>query len=93
MANLGTRKNPAIVRVQTLQRAEEIAEFCDDHGIIFILGLEPDEPEDISHILRALEPPEPVLASPKVGRNEPCPCGSGKKFKKCCDAPLTSTTP
>ena len=21
---------------------------------------------------------------PKVGRNEPCPCGSGKKFKKCC---------
>jgi uncharacterized protein len=23
---------------------------------------------------------------PKVGRNDPCPCGSGKKFKKCCDA-------
>jgi hypothetical protein len=22
----------------------------------------------------------------KVGRNEPCPCGSGRKFKKCCDA-------
>jgi len=24
------------------------------------------------------------LASPKVGRNQPCPCGSGKKYKKCC---------
>lgn len=24
----------------------------------------------------------------KVGRNEPCPCGSGKKFKKCCGAPV-----
>ena len=24
--------------------------------------------------------------SPKVGRNDPCPCGSGKKFKKCCSA-------
>ena len=23
-------------------------------------------------------------AAPKVGRNEPCPCGSGKKFKHCC---------
>jgi uncharacterized protein YchJ len=23
---------------------------------------------------------------PKVRRNEPCPCGSGKKFKKCCEA-------
>ena len=24
------------------------------------------------------------LAAPKVGRNDPCPCGSGKKYKKCC---------
>lgn len=23
---------------------------------------------------------------PKVGRNDPCPCGSGKKYKKCCEA-------
>jgi Protein of unknown function (DUF1186)/SEC-C motif len=29
---------------------------------------------------------EPYRAPPKVGRNEPCPCGSGKKFKKCCGA-------
>ena len=27
---------------------------------------------------------QPVRAQPKVGRNAPCPCGSGKKFKKCC---------
>lgn len=27
-----------------------------------------------------------VREQPKVGRNEPCPCGSGKKFKKCCAA-------
>ena len=25
-----------------------------------------------------------VRATPKVGRNEPCPCGSGKKYKQCC---------
>lgn len=25
-----------------------------------------------------------VRAQPKVGRNDPCPCGSGKKYKKCC---------
>jgi len=25
-----------------------------------------------------------VREGPKVGRNDPCPCGSGKKFKKCC---------
>jgi SEC-C motif-containing protein len=25
-----------------------------------------------------------VNAAPKVGRNDPCPCGSGRKYKKCC---------
>jgi len=28
--------------------------------------------------------PAPAKLSQKIGRNEPCPCGSGKKFKKCC---------
>ena len=27
---------------------------------------------------------EPRRSVPKVGRNDPCPCGSGKKYKKCC---------
>lgn len=27
---------------------------------------------------------EPIRKTPKAGRNDPCPCGSGKKFKKCC---------
>ena len=31
------------------------------------------------------EPQKPVVRdTPKVGRNDPCPCGSGKKYKKCC---------
>lgn len=36
---------------------------------------------------RAEQAPDPALATaamPKVGRNDPCPCGSGKKYKKCC---------
>ena len=29
--------------------------------------------------------PQPIRRTePKVGRNEPCPCGSGKKYKRCC---------
>ena len=32
-----------------------------------------------------LPPPvEPIHADKNVGRNDPCPCGSGKKYKKCC---------
>ena len=25
-----------------------------------------------------------IIKAPKVGRNDPCPCGSGLKYKKCC---------
>jgi hypothetical protein len=30
------------------------------------------------------EPIEPRTVAPKIGRNEACPCGSGKKYKRCC---------
>ena len=36
-----------------------------------------------SNIKLPMPKPTPVKAMPKVGRNEPCPCGSGKKFKQC----------
>ena len=26
---------------------------------------------------------QPMQAQPKIGRNDPCPCGSGKKYKQC----------
>jgi preprotein translocase subunit SecA len=32
-------------------------------------------------------PQTPVRAEPKVGRNQPCPCGSGKKYKHCHGTP------
>lgn len=34
------------------------------------------------------EPQKPVVksAEERIGRNDPCPCGSGKKYKKCCGA-------
>jgi preprotein translocase subunit SecA len=32
----------------------------------------------------AQEKATPVRTGPKVGRNDPCPCGSGKKYKQCC---------
>ena len=44
-------------------------------------GIESDEPED--NILEAL-PSTGLRRGPKIGRNDPCPCGSGKKYKKCC---------
>jgi hypothetical protein len=31
----------------------------------------------------ATEKPQQVIRREKIGRNDPCPCGSGKKYKKC----------
>jgi len=33
------------------------------------------------------------MKSQKIGRNEPCPCGSGKKYKKCCLSKVEASTP
>ena len=41
-------------------------------------------PRQVSMPLTAGPPFQSGQASSKVGRNDPCPCGSGKKFKKCC---------
>jgi preprotein translocase subunit SecA len=32
---------------------------------------------------------DPIVGGRLPGRNEPCPCGSGHKFKKCCGKPPT----
>lgn len=37
----------------------------------------------IQNSMPPLEKQQPVVADPKIGRNEPCPCGSGKKYKQC----------
>ncbi len=38
----------------------------------------------VSEAAAAVEKARPVRSGPKVGRNDPCPCGSGKKYKQCC---------
>jgi len=66
--------------------------LCEKHGWKVVVGIEPDEREDISDVERLLNPqaaitdkPRATLTDkPKVGRNDPCPCGSGLKYKQCC---------
>ncbi len=50
----------------------EVATFTKEDGNWFFVSGEPPKPKTV------------VREAPKVGRNDPCPCGSGKKFKKCC---------
>jgi SWIM/SEC-C metal-binding protein len=88
VAKIGTKKRPAVVRVQTEERAYEVLDYCTERGIQVLVGLESDEDEDLTDIARALGAPLPTPAQrrapEKVSRNDPCPCGSGRKYKKCC---------
>ena len=86
MGKLRSEKQPAMARVKSQKRAEEILSICNRRGWKVIVGIEPDKAEDISDVERLLNPPEAAKAQVKTGRNEPCPCGSGKKYKRCCGA-------
>lgn len=81
---LGTEKKPAVVHVQTEDRMNEVASIFKQKGWIFKISLESDKPEDITDLETLLNTPKTKVAEKKVGRNEPCSCGSGKKYKKCC---------
>jgi SWIM/SEC-C metal-binding protein len=83
-AKLGTEKNPAIVSVQSADRLKEITAIFEKKGWQCSIGLAPDKPEDISDLERLLNSPKPTIAEKKVGRNQPCLCGSEKKYKHCC---------
>ena len=83
-AKLGTAKHPAIVNVQKKERVKELESVFEKNDWEYKIELEPDKPEDITDLEILLNPLKTKIAEKKVGRNEPCPCGSGKKYKKCC---------
>ena len=83
-AKLGTEKNPAVVKVQTKKRMKEVTAIFEKKGWKYKIELEPEKPEDVTDLDILLNWPKPQTTEKKVGRNDPCPCGSGKKFKKCC---------
>ena len=68
-------------------------EMMDGSKFLQIFGQKQDEGETLEQFAeRKIEHAKKKLRNPevnkyyqvKVGRNEPCPCGSGDKFKKCC---------
>ncbi len=98
MGKLGTSGNPIRFRVNNEQQMEEVVLICEKNNWKFICGLESDKDEDISELEYMLNPKafnkRPKMkrtntdtiknTEPIIGRNEPCPCGSGLKYKKCC---------
>ena len=77
------------VRVQLVSPEEEEARAQAEREAMAREFRHREEPAELSYSGgggASAEAParKPVRAAPRVGRNDPCPCGSGKKYKKCC---------
>lgn len=71
------------VQIRSAEEVEEVAPPVSEvHNVQYqhasydeALGEAAEEEESLAH--------QPFVAGPKIGRNDPCPCGSGKKYKHC----------
>lgn len=93
MAALGSKKRPICVRVATEAQLNVVVEHCKEFGFQFIAELAPDAPPDLKDLELALQALQQRNAPPaiRVGRNDPCPCASGRKYKKCCASPVATS--
>ena len=74
------REDPAEEEARLRREAEALAERMQfQHAAASALA----QPEAVAEDGDVAVAAVPVRAEPKVGRNEPCPCGSGKKYKQC----------
>lgn len=83
---LGTKQTPLMLTVQSEARRVEVAEICAERKWFCEIDLLADEDEDISALTLLIEKQVVATTTRLAGRNEPCPCGSGKKYKQCCAA-------
>ncbi len=73
-----------LFRIELREEAEKVQEMLLEEGEIDENKLEFQRKDLFVEEEKKAEP----VRSQKIGRNDPCPCGSGKKYKKCCGRDL-----
>lgn len=84
VAKPGTQENPLRLTVESEQRFDEIQSLLDEHQLIGEVTIDAEAKEDILELEGILNKPKPTTFDKTPNRNDPCVCGSGKKYKKCC---------
>lgn len=88
------QKDPVVeYQVEGYNMFEEMIHNIGDETVRHIMNVVPKEKMERKQVAKPLAAShgsdgtvakQPVRVGKKVGRNDPCPCGSGKKYKKCC---------
>ena len=96
-------KTPATVRLRAAQSIldkamtppppmpETMHKNAQKPDLTPVESIEPKSTTEPQHSSAPSVSSAPSASSPKIGRNAQCPCGSGKKFKRCCGAPTEPT--
>lgn len=92
---LGNEDPVRAYQVEGYDMFEEMTESIQEDTVKMLMRVKPQEKMQRKEVARITgmsggdlgAKPQPIVKKEKkVGRNDPCPCGSGKKYKKCCGA-------
>ncbi len=80
----GTAEHPLALTVATQERKIEIEDLVEKHALFANITINEETAENLAELDCILNKPETVAIKKTPNRNDPCSCGSGKKYKKCC---------
>ncbi|MEW6997408.1 PBPRA1643 family SWIM/SEC-C metal-binding motif protein [Colwelliaceae bacterium BS250] len=81
---LGSEKNPLTLVVSSDERKLEVQTLVADNDLFADITVNSDSDENINELNAILNKPTTTTFEKMPNRNDPCSCGSGKKYKKCC---------
>ncbi|MBV1910563.1 MAG: SEC-C domain-containing protein [Kangiellaceae bacterium] len=86
VVRLGTKKAPAKMIVASEDRKQELDKILLENKWIGEVTVDDSVEEDVRDLDILQHKTQQAVSTKKASRNDPCPCDSGKKYKKCCGA-------
>jgi SWIM/SEC-C metal-binding protein len=81
---LGTEKNPLTLVVCSEEKKAQVAALVADNNLFANISVDSAVDEDLNELDAILNKPTTTTFDKTPSRNDPCSCGSGTKYKKCC---------
>ncbi|MCW8934997.1 MAG: SEC-C metal-binding domain-containing protein [Gammaproteobacteria bacterium] len=83
-AKPGTEKYPLMLVVSSDEKKLEVETLVAENGLFADITVDSSIDENINELNALLNKPTTTTFDKTPNRNDPCSCGSGKKYKKCC---------
>jgi SWIM/SEC-C metal-binding protein len=84
IVKVGTKEAPLTLIVNSEERKAELAALVQENELFANIEVNAQVAENILELEGVLNKPKTITFEKKPQRNDPCCCGSGKKYKKCC---------